>query len=214
MCKCAWIEIGITSTAFLLIVAYHIHLARKIRNAPLTTTIGLNNHLRRSWVRMIRREKKDILAVHTLRNWSMAASFLASSAILIALALVGAAFKSERIAEVTKTLNFVGSKSETYWLVKWMSLALVFFFTFFNFSLTIRHYNHISFIINIPAEIDPLVKSDRIMRILNHGTLHYIIGMRGYYLSIPLALWLFGPVWLLIGTVAMLAILYYLDRVV
>jgi len=36
--------------------------------------------------------------------------------------------------------------------------------------------------------------------------------MRGFYLSVPLALWLFGPVWMLIGSLVLVVVLYRLDR--
>jgi uncharacterized membrane protein len=36
--------------------------------------------------------------------------------------------------------------------------------------------------------------------------------MRAYYMTIPLALWLFGPLWLMAGTLLMIASLYRLDR--
>jgi uncharacterized membrane protein len=36
--------------------------------------------------------------------------------------------------------------------------------------------------------------------------------MRGYYLAIPLALWLFGPLWLLVGTLLLIGALFRLDR--
>jgi uncharacterized membrane protein len=36
--------------------------------------------------------------------------------------------------------------------------------------------------------------------------------MRAYYMAIPLALWLFGPLWLLAGTLVMITTLYRLDR--
>lgn len=38
------------------------------------------------------------------------------------------------------------------------------------------------------------------------------IGLRGYYLAIPLALWLFGPTWFLIGTFILVIVLFKLDR--
>jgi hypothetical protein len=31
--------------------------------------------------------------------------------------------------------------------------------------------------------------------VVNHGALHFTFGMRGAYLSVPLALGLFGPTW-------------------
>jgi len=47
------------------------------------TAIGITTHARLLWVKEVMREKRDILAIQTLRNQLMAASFLASTFILI-----------------------------------------------------------------------------------------------------------------------------------
>lgn len=65
--------------------------------------------------------------------------------------------------------------------------------------------------INI-CDIDPQVSPDTVTEVLNHGALHYTLGMRGFYLTVPTALWLFGPVWMLGGTLVMVWVLYRLDR--
>lgn len=49
------------------------------------------------------------------------------------------------------------------------------------------------------------------MQVLNRASLYYMSGMRAYYLTAPLVLWVFGPVWLFLGTVALLLVLRYLD---
>jgi uncharacterized membrane protein len=36
--------------------------------------------------------------------------------------------------------------------------------------------------------------------------------MRTYYLSVPLVLWLFGPTWMLVATIVLLAVLNHLDH--
>ena len=56
------------------------------------------------------------------------------------------------------------------------------------------------------------MSQNSIAAVLNHGALHYTLGMRGFYLSIPIALWLFGPLWMLGGTVVLIGVLYKLDR--
>ncbi len=205
-------EILITSAALLTLLIYHIHLANKVRNAPLTTSIGLTDHLRREWVEAIMEEKRDILAVQTLRNWVMASSFLASTAILIGLGIIGVTFSTDKSAQLSQALNMMGSKSETVWLIKLLLLIVIFFFAFFNFALSIRYYNHASFAINVPPSKDPVVTYDAIAEIINRGTTHYTLGMRGYYLAVPFTLWLFGPTWMLIGAIILTLILYRLDR--
>ncbi len=46
MTSLPWLEIIFSSTAFLLLLIYHIHLIYKLRKAPMTTSIGLTYQLR------------------------------------------------------------------------------------------------------------------------------------------------------------------------
>jgi uncharacterized membrane protein len=159
-------------------------------------------------------DKRDILAVQTLRNWVMASSFLASVAILIGLGVLNAAFRTDKMSEISIALNFFGTKNETIWMIKLMALSADFFFAFFNFALSIRYYNHASFAINVPPDQDPIVTYDAVAKIINHGTTHYTLGMRCYYLAVPFTLWLFGPSWMLAGAIILILMLYKLDRTV
>lgn len=207
-----WPEISISGAGFLILLVYHIHLVYQVKTDPLKTSMGLTNRLRRDWVQTVMEENRDLLAVQTMRNWVMASSFLASTAILVNFALVNAAFRTEKIAEMSHALNFLGVKSQALWLMKLMVLIVDFFFAFFNFTLSIRYYNHGSYAINIPPKQDPIVTYDAVAAIINHGSTHYTFGMRAYYLAVPLLLWLFGPTWMLVGAVIMTIILYNLDR--
>jgi len=211
MWSASFIELGFTVISLVMLLAYHGYLVVKVRTDPLKTSVGQANRLRGAWVKSVMEEKRDILAVQTLRNWVMAASFLASTAILLAVGILNVAFKSERLSALTQAVNLVGSQNETLWFVKLLLLTADFFFAFFNFSLAIRHYNHVGYMINVPHELDALATPDYIARVLHHGTIHYTIGMRGYYLAIPLALWLFGPTWFLMGTLILVTALFKLD---
>jgi uncharacterized membrane protein len=207
-----WPEIFISGTGFLILVVYHVYLIYQVKNDPLKTSMGLTDRLRRDWVRTVMEDNRDLLAVQTLRNWVMASSFLASTAILVNLALINAAFRTEKFADISHALNFLGAKSQVLWLVKLLVLILDFFFAFFSFTLSIRYYNHASYAINIPPKQDPIVTYAAVAAIVNRGSIHYTLGMRAYYLSVPLLLWLFGPTWMLVGATTMTIILYGLDR--
>jgi len=205
-------EIMLVLLAAIVIVAYHAYLYTKVRRDPLTTAIGITNHARRMWVKGVIRDKRDILAVQTLRNQVMAATFLASTSILISLGLFSAAFRPGVFSDVSHALNLLGTKTETLWMFKLMLLGILFFFTFFNFTLAIRYNNHAGFMINTFEQNDATVSEEAVTQVLNHGALHYTIGMRGFYLSVPLALWLFGPIWMLAGSLVLVTVLYRLDR--
>ena len=198
--------------ALVLILAYHGYLYQKVRRHPLQTAIGITNHARQMWVEGVMQNKRDILAVQTMRNQVMAASLLASTAILLSLGSLNSAFRPDMFNEVSHAFNLYGTQNEGLWMFKFMLLGILFFLTFFNFSLAIRYYNHVSFMINTNVLDDPAVSVPAVTHVLNQGALHYTFGMRGFYLSVPLALWLFGPIWMLGGCLTLILVLYRLDR--
>jgi uncharacterized membrane protein len=206
-----YLELYLTSASFLLLFIYHVHLFYQVRRRPLTTAIGITNHLRGHWVTSIMQDKRDILAVQTLRNWVMASSFLASTAILICLGLISVAAGSEKMAEITPFLKELVREHRVLWLFKIMVIIVNFFIIFFNFTLAIRYFNHVNFMINIPSTLAHKITPEYVSGILTHATFHYTAGMRGYYIGVLLMLWLFGTIWMLLGTIVMLAVLHRLD---
>jgi uncharacterized membrane protein len=157
-------------------------------------------------------DKRDILAVQTLRNWVMASSFLASTAILIGLGLLSFVFKPEHLTEIPFDFEVIISRLKTISLIKMVLLIINFFIAFYSFCLAIRYYNHVNFMINVPNRSNPMVEPGKVAQVLNLGMHHYTIGMRTYYFAIILTLWLFGPMWMILGTLILLPILYKLDR--
>jgi uncharacterized membrane protein len=205
-------DIYYTCAAFLLLALYHLYWIYLIHKQPLMTSVGITNHLRGHWVEHIMTEKLDILAVQTMRNWVMSSSFLASTGILICLGLLSVAASPQKIAEITPSLNELVREHRVLWLFKLMVLIVDFFFIFFSFCLAIRYFNHVNFMINVPSTLAHKITPEYITSILNSGMMHYTMGMRGYYFAVLLFLWLFGPIWMLMGTVILLIVLYHLDR--
>ncbi len=128
-----YLELYLTCASFLLLIGYHAYLIHRVRHRPLTTSIGITNHLRSHWVESIMKDGRDILAVQTLRNWVMASSFLASTAILICLGLISLATSPEKMAEITPSLNALVREHRVLWLFKLMMIIVDFFVTFFNY---------------------------------------------------------------------------------
>jgi uncharacterized membrane protein len=201
--------------AFALLVMYHIHFYFALKRNPAKTSIGLTNQLRAAWVATMSRNIPDVIPVQTLRNQIMSASFLASTAVLLSLAMLHVAFTPpSEVLSVSHILHFLGDQDQALWRFKWLALAIDLFFAFFSFTLAIRHFNHASFMVNIPEQADPRVTQDLLTQTLNRGAIYNTMGMRGYYFTIPLIMWLFSPIWLLVGVVALVIILYFLDRLV
>ncbi len=207
-----WSEIIYAGATFLVLTSYHLYWVYQLRRAPLETYIGLARHLRRLWVESIMTQKRDILAVQTLRNSIMASSFLASTGIIIGLGLLSFLLRPEHITEVPFDITAILTRIKALFLIKIMFLIMHFFFAFFSFTLSIRYLNQVNFMINVPIECEPTATPDFISRILDLGMLHYTLGMRAYYLSVVVVLWLFGPQWMFLGSLFLVFILYKLDH--
>lgn len=216
---------------FGILLAYHVYLYYQLRRDPERTSIGVANRLRVQWVQAILESNNGILAVQTLRNLTMAASFLASTAIVIALGILNTALHAEEAASLSRVLALDAADNLALWVSRLLVLCGNFLFCFFNFMLAIRYYNHSAFMLSQPASghtQSALHKPGRLIQLpalegaspavktaadtLNRGAAHYTLGMRGYYLVIPFASWLIGAIWLLIGALLLVYVLYRIDR--
>jgi uncharacterized membrane protein len=206
------IEFLIVATGLGIFWGYHLWHFFQIRRTPLATSTGFNNKARSIWIKHIRENSLDILAIQTLRNWTMAATFLASTSILIALGVLSFALTTDGLSEIAHELNYLGSQSHTILLIKALFLAADFMFGFISFILAVRFYNHASFLINIPGNYNLSINSESELTAINQGALCYNLGMRAYYFSMPLAFWLLGPIWMLICALIVTFVVYKLDH--
>lgn len=203
-------ELSYFAAGSFVLLSYHLFLWYQLRHQPLATTIGRSHIMRARWVEIIMADRKDILAVQTMRNWTMSASLLASTAIVIGLGILNVMLSYEKSLNMPPQLNLVIQDIHFLWFIKLLLLAADFFFAFFNFTLTIRQYNHAGFLINLPTSPD---NSPQIVaKVLNRGANHYTLGMRCYYFAIPLTLWMLGELWFLVGCLFLVLGLLKIDR--
>ncbi len=193
---------------------YQWRLVRRSRRSPALTVQGMNVLARAAWVERVMGEDRDVMAVQTLRNSTMAATLMASTAVILILGILNMLANAEKIGPALHVLSSIDTFEPGIWLFKLMLILVDFFIAFFAFSLAVRGYNHVGFLINVPAEsgADHGVTPAKVAIHLNRAAAYYSVGMRTYYFSVPLVLWLFGPVWMLIATLGLLAILRHLDH--
>jgi uncharacterized membrane protein len=195
-----------------LIIAYHLFLRSKVKKNPTYTVQAINIIARTAWVETIMNEKKDILAVQTLRNSTMAATFLASTAVLLIIGVLTLS-ESDKLHASWHALNIVGAIHPELWLVKLICLLLDLFVAFFSFSMSIRIFNHVGYMVNVPLELKhKMISSAHVATHLNRAGKFYSIGMRAYYFTVPLVFWLFGPHFMFISTIGLLIALHRIDR--
>lgn len=157
-------------------------------------------------------DKKNILAVQSLRNTIMGATLMATTSILLC---SGLAAVISSTYSVKKPLNdaVYGAHGEFMVALKYVTLLTIFLFSFFCHSLSIRFINQVNILINTPQDPLSLVTPQYINEILEKGFILNTVGNRLFYSGLPLLLWIFGPVLVFLCSLTMVPVLYNLDVV-
>ncbi|XP_019200543.1 PREDICTED: uncharacterized protein LOC109194109 [Ipomoea nil] len=209
-------------SGLLVMVSYHLWLLWQIRNNPNRTVIGVNAINRRFWVRAMMEDvsKNGVLAVQTFRNNIMASTLLASTAIMLSslIAVLMTGFNNDR------SMTFVfGDNSSLSACIKFFSILVCFLVAFLFNVQSIRYYSHASILVNVPYrkimegweapanQYRCVVTSEYVGRTVNRGSYFWSLGLRAFYFSFPLFLWIFGPIPMFLCCIVLVFMLYFLD---
>lgn len=196
-----------------VIGGYHLYLRALARRDAGAVLWRVATDARESWVETIMASPADgILAVQTLRNSVTAATFLASTAVLLMVGVLTLSGQAPELKQTWHALNFFGTLRPELWLGKLLCMLLVLFFAFFSFCNAIRIFNHVGYMINArPAGSTTRFTPQLVGSELNSGGRYFSLGMRAYYYLIPLVCWLFGPLYMVVAV--LLLVLVFLPRV-
>lgn len=147
-------DMVVVPCCFAVIIGYHVFYLVRLFRTPDGTSLGVNFIERQRWVQHIMTDDKnglDILAVQTLRNLSMGASFLASAIIITAVAMLGVLLNASlEIGGFFSTAERDVSPSiSIYWELRLGLIVMDLFSAFLCFSLTIRAATHASFLVSL-----------------------------------------------------------------
>ncbi|KAB2020418.1 hypothetical protein ERO13_D07G064500v2 [Gossypium hirsutum] len=196
----------------LQLALYHVWLLFTILKHPTRTVIGLNAESRHQWVLSMMSDplKNGVLAVQTIRNNIMASTLLATVAITLS-SLISVFVTSSLDSSNTTSEIFYGNKSRILSSIKYFSILLCFLVAFICNVQSIRYYAHVSFLITLPSSVDNVESVEYAARNLNRGSYSWSLGLRAFYLSFPLLLWIFGPIPFFLCCCIMSCVLYFLD---
>ncbi|ERN01317.1 uncharacterized protein LOC18429399 [Amborella trichopoda] len=206
-----------------LMVAYQAWLFYRVMKHPNTTVMGINSANRLIWARTMMQDpgKNGVLAVQTLRNNIMASTLLASTAImlssLIAIIMTGSNGVSNNNNKKQGGLGgplVYGDTSSLISSIKFFLIILCFLSAFLFNVQSIRYYSHASILINVPLNACPQsapLTPEYVGRALNRGSLFWSLGLRAFYFSFPLFLWMFGPIPMFLSCVVLVFMFFFLD---
>ncbi|KAL6973598.1 hypothetical protein U1Q18_027783 [Sarracenia purpurea var. burkii] len=193
---------------------YHAWLLFSIHRNPRKTVIGLHAESRRQWVFSMMADplKNGVLTVQTIRNNIMASTLLATTAITLGslISVFVSNSSSSSIPNASSELVY-GNKTPIMSSIKYFAILLCFLIAFLCNVLSIRYYAHVSFLATLPTSKDSRDTIEYVARCLNRGSFFWSLGLRAFYLSFPLFLWVFGPIPMFMCCLIMSFLLYFLD---
>lgn len=204
--------VALTISAIAL-TAYHVYLTWRVARDPSYSVQALHAVARTAWVESIMKNGRDILAVQTLRNSTMAATFLASTAILLIVGVLSLSGQGDKLGITWHALSSVTETPPALWMAKLLFLIVDLSFAFFTFAQSVRKFHHVGYLVNVPKDFNhPVITPRYVAAYLNRAGRYYSMGMRAYYFLLPLVFWLFGPHLMVGATLVLVFVLYHLDR--
>ncbi|MEQ1635459.1 MAG: DUF599 domain-containing protein [Methylococcales bacterium] len=198
----------------ILVLAYYLYLNWRTRRAPESSVHALNARIRERWVAMVMAsDKMDILAIQTLRNSVIAANFMASTSVLLIMGTLNLSDKIGQWALLWHPNAFMPLSNEL-WQIKLGLLLLDFAIAFYCFSMSIRFYNHVGYMINLGDGLSTDKAPYQLnCAYLNRAGSYYTFGNRAFFFSLPIIMWFFGPYFLPLATIGLIIGLATLDKV-
>jgi uncharacterized membrane protein len=192
----------------ILLAAYHVFLRIQVHRDPEYTLQSLLNKGRAAWVERMRGEKEGILAVQTLRNSIMGATFFASTAVALIVGTVTLSTQADRLSQIWSP-TAVAPVDQHLWLLKILLLLVDMMCAFVFFAQAIRLNAHVGVMIGVP---EATISNDVVTHLYVRAGRNHTRGMRCYYLAAPLVFWLFGPLLMFMSACALIIVLYFMDK--
>src|SRR3979411_851274 len=108
-------ELGAVAVALGLLGAYHLFVRWRMRSDPDFRIQGVLNRGREAWVERMISEDLGILAVQTLRNSIMTATFFATTSVA---PIVGAVTLSMQSGALRRVSEAIAASDERWWFLK------------------------------------------------------------------------------------------------
>lgn len=208
------LELAAILASLLILLAYQWYLRRCERATPMKMARSAHAVIRGSWVKAVmERSGTEILVIQTLRNSLMAASFMASTAVLALSAMINWTL----VTATENSLPDPGSAASLRPLlvnVKLVLLASTYGMSFLFNAMAARFFNHAGYLITAIAASEELSSREVLVTAyLNRAGHHYSLGLRLFFVSLPFLASLFNGYLILPVTVFLVFIFYHFDRI-
>ncbi|KAG1331995.1 hypothetical protein COCNU_02G019630 [Cocos nucifera] len=150
-------------------------------------------------------DRKNVLVVQTLRNHILGSTLIATSSVLICCGLLTFAGNTYNAPKRHRNELEVTSKCAAMILAMLCALSCQ--------ILSIMFVNQVNMLANTLTVEDCPVTPEFAAKLLAKGVFLNTVGNRLFFCGLPLLLWVFGPVLVLLSSVALIPVWYSIDFV-
>jgi uncharacterized membrane protein len=167
----------------------------------------------REWLTQMAGRDNRMVDVNVTRNLMRSSQFFASTTMLILGALVALMGYAEKAASVVAELPYTQQASERVWEFKILFLLMIFVYSFFKFTWSIRQYGFGSILVGATKKPTPTpelyaVHTDRIAAIVSFANRNFNQGLRAYYFGVAALSWFLHPALMIVMTLGVIYVLY------
>ena len=166
---------------------------------------------RRRWVRNATERESPLDAILSA-NLMSSVSFLASTSVLLVLAIFAAIGQVGAVMEALKGVGMGIDYTPADLQIHFVVMLAIFVQSFFAFTLALRQFNHFCIMIGA-MDHSGRVSDAEIEAIAQLNTLaakNFNNGIRAYYFAVPMVFW-FASEWLAIAT-SLMTVAFLIDR--
>ena len=178
--------------------------------------LATTNRIRHDWMlQMTYREVRVVDGV-VLQNLSTSPSFFASTTILIIGGLLAVLSTTDKAHELVRELPFAAQTSVLVFDLKTLLLLVIFVYAFFRFTWSMRQYTFGALLVASAPE-SPVFDAQGLSReafarkagrVVSLAAETFNDGLRAYYFAFAAMAWYVSPLAFLVGTAAVIFILF------
>lgn len=165
---------------------------------------SLNSHMRdvrRRWMRNMLARENRMMDSMLLGHLITSVSFFASTTVLVLAGLIGVLAAADTAHGVVMDLGFAQPGSRALFEMKVLSIALIFVFSFFAFTWSLRQFNYTVALLGAAPQRTPDAAPDagweplmdETASVLSRAVMAFNSGLRCYYFAFATLGWFVGP---------------------
>lgn len=197
-------------------IGYHIFSRKYAKNHSRLQNL-LGDYVD-DWTKVSQQRENRVIDTGVITNLERNSTFFASSSLLIIAAILTAMTASEQAIQLLTGLPLTDVSSSDTWIFKMLILLLIFIYSFFTFTWSIRQYGMASVILaSAPMpdeEAEPEVReqySESFSHTVTLAMHSFVLGLRAYYFSLALLTWFVHPTLFVTAAPWVFAVLYRRD---